>query len=134
MFKLIKILNSGVNVPETVKLPKSASASIKLGSALTLIDGEVTSCSATSAPQYIAAQNAKIGEDSVLCYAVNENMIFETVFNASPDGVLLGHKVTLGTDADGATVCVTANTASGVATVTDLMGAKAAGDKVNVKF
>ena len=134
MFKLIKILNSGVNVPEPVRLPKSETASIKLGSALVLTDGEVASCSPTAVPEYVAAQNARSGESSVLCYAVNENMIFETVFSTSPDGIALGQKVTLGTDADGAAVCVTSTTSSGVATVIDLMGAKAAGDKVNVKF
>lgn len=134
MFKLIKILNSGVNVPENVKLPKSTSLEVKMGSALTLAGGSVANCGASAAPTYIAAQNAAAGESSVLCYAVSGNMLFETTVSAAPAALKIGDKVTLGTDADGAAVNVTATTTSGVATVIDLAGAKNAGDKITVKF
>lgn len=134
MFKLIKILNSGTNVPEPVKLPKPSTLSVKMGSALILADGAVANCTATAAPTYVAAQNAGTDAVSVLCYCVSENMLFETTVNAAPTALKLGDKVTLGIDADGSAVNVSATTVSGVATVVDLMGAASAGDKVTVKF
>ena len=134
MFKLIKILNSGTNVPESVKLPKSPDLDVKMGSALILSGGTVANCTATTSPTYIAAQNAVNGEDKVLCYPISPDMLFETVFNEPSESVVIGAKVKLCTDDDGSAVNVSADTASGVATVVDLMGAKNAGDKVTVKF
>lgn len=134
MFKLIKIVNSGVNVPEIIKLPKSSSLNIKMGSALTLSGGYASMCTATASPTHIAAENADTTKDSVSCYEVNSNMLFETVFSAAPTSLTLGDKVTLATDANNCTVKVSATTTSGVATIVDLMNAKAAGDKVTVKF
>ena len=134
MFKLIKIVNSGVNVPEIIKLPKSTSLTVKMGSALTLSGGNVTMCSPTSVPTHIAAEDADASKNSVFCYAVCGNMLFETVFSASPASLALGDKVTLATDSSSCTGKVSATTASGVATIVDLMNAKASGDKVTVKF
>ena len=134
MFKLIKILNSGANVPEPVKLPKSPSLGVKMGSALILSGGTVANCTPTTAPTYIAAQNAVSGEDKVLCYAVSPDMLFETTFNEPSESIVIGAKLTLGTDDEGSAVNVTADTLSGVATVVDLMGAINPGDKVTVKF
>lgn len=134
MFRLIKIVNSGVNVPEIIKLPKPASLNVKAGTALTLSGGYVAMCTSTAAPTYIAAENADSSKDSVFCYAVNGNMLFETTFSAKPTSLAIGDKVTLGSDSNSCTVNVTATTTSGVATIVDLMNAANVGDKVTVKF
>ena len=134
MFRLIKIVNSGVNVPEIFKIPKSTSLKVKVGTALTVSGGYAAMCTSTATPTHIAAENAGADKDTVFCYAVNGNMLFETTVSAKPTSLALGDKVTLGSDADSCTVNVTATTTSGVATIVDLMGAANAGDKVTVKF
>ena len=134
MFKLIKIQNSGINVPEPQKLNKLSTASIKLGEALVIENGEIKSCPATSTPTYVAFASAPEGSESVVCYPVNSDMLFETTVNAAPTALLIGSKVTIGKDSDGCSVCVSATTASGVATIVSLDEAAKAGDKVTVKF
>ncbi len=134
MFRLIKIENSGVNVPETLKLPKPASLAVKAGTALTLTGGYLTMCTSTSVPTHISLEAAGSDKSTVYCYAVNGNMRFETTVSANPSSLSLGDKVTLSSDANNCTVSVTATTTSGVATIVDLCNAKAIGDKVTVKF
>ena len=134
MFKLIKILNSGVNVPEPQKFNKSASLTVKVGDALIISNGGLASCPATTTPTHVAFSAGKYGESEIFAYEVNENMIFETNVSADPSALMVGDKVTLGKDADGSTVNVTATVTSGVATVVDLMSARQAGDRINVKF
>ena len=134
MFKLIKIVNSGVNVPEPIKLRKSNSLNVKAGTALTISGGYVTMCTSTATPTYISLENAGTNKDSVYCYAVNGNMLFETTVSAKPTSLSVGDKVTLGSDAESNTSNVTATTSSGVATIVDLMNASNIGDKITVKF
>ena len=134
MFKLIKIQNSGRNVPEPEKLKKLSSITITAGEALVLDDGEITSCPSTATPTYIAFAAASEESESVVCYPVSRDMLFETTVNASPTALAVGSKVTIGKDSDGCSVCVSATTASGVATIVNLDGAAQVGDKVTVKF
>lgn len=134
MFKLTKIINSGVNVPEPCKLAKNADTVIKAGSAVKLSDGCVTNCTATDTPTYIALENATAGSLYVTCFEVTPEMRFEVRINADPSALKIGNKVTLGIDADGSATEVTATTASGVATVTELFGTSSAGNKITVKF
>lgn len=134
MFKLIKIQNSGINVPELEKLKKLSSTTIKRGEALIVEDGFVKSAPETAKPNYIAFSEAAYNSGDVVCYPVSSDMLFETSVNADPTALLMGAKVTIGKDTDGCSVCVTATTASGVATIVDLMGASESGDKVTVKF
>ncbi len=133
MFKLIKIQNAGVNTPEPVKMSKGASK-INIGSALVLNAGKVQAPAATAKPTYIALETAEAGKSEILCYEIFPNMLFETTVNASPSTLKAGDKVTLGFDGDSCASCVTATTSSGVATVAELLGASASGDKITVKF
>lgn len=130
MFRLIKILNSGVNVPETVKLKKSATLDVKMGSAIVIVDGIVTLATPNAKPTHIALSDAGNGTTSIPCYPVFENMLFETTVNADPSALQVGSKVTISANSE----CVTSTTSSGVATVVELLGAKAAGDRITVKF
>lgn len=136
MFKLIKILNSGRNVPETVALPASAATVYKEGCALVLSSGAAANCATTGTPTYIAAES-KTGASggTVRAYPISPDMIFETTFSATPTSLAVGSKVTLTVSATDSTASgVTATTTSGVATIVDLLGAAASGDKVLVKF
>lgn len=134
MFKLIKIQNSGVNVPEPQNLEKNESLTVKSGDALVIENGVAVPCSPTAAPTHIALASAKSGDTKLVAYAINENMLFETTVNADPTALTVGQKVTLGKDADDSASCVTATVSSGVATIVDLMGATNPGDKITVKF
>ena len=134
MFKLIKIQNAGRNVPEIEKLQKLSSSTIKAGEALFIEDGFAKACPVTTVPTHIAFADAAYGTNDVICYPISGDMLFETTINASPSGVYVGSKVTLGKDSGSSSVCVTATTTSGVATVVDLMKATAVGDKITVKF
>ena len=134
MFKLIKIQNSGVNVPEPQKFDKPAALKIKIGDALIIDNGGVVSCPPTTAPTHIAFSAGKYNEFEVFAYAINENMIFETTVSEDPSSLMIGEKVTIGKDLDGSSANVTSNTSSGVATIVDLMNASEPGDKINVKF
>ena len=134
MFKLIKILNSGVNVPEPCRLNKESAAEIKIGSALILNGGKAENCPETVRPEYIALEDSGAGKTYVLAYTVSENMIFETPITDSPEALTEGACVTLSKDDNGNTVGVSATTASGVAKIVSLDGATDAGDKISVKF
>jgi hypothetical protein len=85
-------------------------------------------------PSYIAFADAGESCDTVVCYPISKDMLFETTVNDSPISLLEGYKVTIGKDNDGCSVCVTSTTTSGVATIVSLDGATKAGDKVTVRF
>ena len=134
MFKLIKILNSGTNVPEPQILSKTLTSKLKAGVAVKMSVGKATACAATEKPSYIVLKTPEDSQSKVLCHAVNENMLFETFINADPSALSVGDKVTIGNDSDNLPGCVSATTTSGVATIVDLLDAKAPGDKIIVKF
>ena len=135
MFKLIKILNSGINVPEFERIPVSDGVDYTVGMAISAAAGAAASCTASTAPTHICAQMLAAGEkDSVLCYPVSPDMIFEAPISASPIGLKVGAKLTLAIDARARAYGVTATTSGGVATVVDTCGAAAIGDKIAVRF
>lgn len=134
MFKLIKILNSGINVPEVVKLKASATKSYVAGEALVLSSGVAVSSGATTKPTFIAAANAPEGATDIAAYPISPDMIFECTVSAAPTSLACGSVVTLTLDADSRAVGVSATSENGVATVYDTLGAKTAGDKLLVRF
>jgi hypothetical protein len=134
MFKLIKIVNSGVNVPEPIRMPKASETVIKAGTLLTVNGGLLKNCTATATPTYVALADSPAGATEAVVAEINRNMYFEAPVTAEPDALAVGDKVTLAIDSDGAAYGVTATTSSGVATVVELAGANASGDKITVKF
>lgn len=134
MFRLVKILNGRINQGEPVKLPTTAGESYSFGEALVLNGGKLTKCSETKKPEFICCEDYDASstnkKDDILVEPVSADMIFEAPVSASPTSLVAGAKVTL--DANG--LGVTATTASGVATVWDLCGASATGDKIQVCF
>lgn len=125
MFNVKKILGARINVPEPEK--HIAGTAITQGMALTLTGGKLVA--ATGTPTHIAIGAAKADEE-VACYAVLPAMHFEVPVTAAPTSLKEGDKVTIAEGSLG----VTATTQSGVATIVDLNGAKAAGDLIMVKF
>lgn len=135
MFRPVKILNAGTNVPEIFRLPATAETVYHAGDALVLTSGALTHATATSKPTYIAAADAAAGEATVPVYAVTPDVIFEAPLSAAPTGLVVGSAVTLAVDSSSsAAYGVTATTTSGVATIVDLCHAAASGDTVRVNF
>ncbi len=134
MFKLRKILTSGVNVAEGVYLTAASGTTYKIGAAAKLSGGKAVMAGATDMPTHIIGENLEAGAASrVFCYPVLPEMVFETEFSVVPTSILEGSKVTLAVS-DGVAYGVTATTASGVATIYDMAGAAAAGDTVYIRF
>jgi hypothetical protein len=133
MFKLIKILNSGSNVPEPIYLPVNG-INAKVGTAMNLTAGKLSHCSATVVPTHVLLKDVKTSDQVALCYKISPDMQFEAPVNGSCASLYAGAKVKLYTNADLAAVGVSNDTASGVAKIVSLDGATAAGDKVTVVF
>ena len=134
MFKLVKILNSGVNVAEPCHLKADKDNDYFVGTLIKQSYGIATNVTATDKPTHLVGENVGFGTKShVLCHPISPDMIFETTFAASPEGLKPGDKVTLAFDTTSATN-VTATTTSGVAEIYDLVGAKNVGDRVYVRF
>ena len=133
MFRLVKIRNGRGNQPEPEKLGATASETYTLGEALVLSGGALTKCGATAKPTYIAGEDYTAPESGAPRVPANPDggtMIFEVPLPPAPTSLTAGSVVTLSADALG----VTATTTSGVATVVDLAGAAASGDKILVRF
>ena len=133
MFKLIKIQNSGVNVPEPQSIAKG-SGKIKRASALIISGGKAVAPGATTAPTHIALADAAEGDTTVTCAQISPLMVFECpVKDGTPTSLTVGTKVCLAIE-DGCAVGVNTTPASGVATVYDTLGATKVGDKILITF
>lgn len=132
MFKLIKIENARMNVPEPVFHEVTASEAVQLGEALVLTSGKLTKCGATAKPEFIAMADcaADAAKRLIPVARVEANQLYEVPVQAAPTSLVEGSKVTLHTDG----LQVTATTTSGVVTVESLNGAAAAGDIIVVRI
>ena len=127
MFRLIKIENARINVPEPVFHEVTASEAVQLGEALVLTSGKLTKCGATAKPEFIAMADcaADAAKRLIPVARVEANQLYEVPVTAAPTSL-----VTLHTDG----MQVTATTTSGVVTVESLNGAAAAGDTIVVRI
>ena len=132
MFRLIKIENARMNVPEPVFHEVTASKAVQLGEALVLTSGKLTKCGATAKPEFIAMADcaADAAKRLIPVARVEANQLYEVPVTAAPTSLVEGNKVTLHTDG----MQVTATTTSGVVTVESLNGAAAAGDTIVVRI
>ena len=132
MFKLIKIENARMNVPEPVFHEVTASETVTMGEALVLASGKLTKCGATVKPEFIAMADcaADATKRLIPVARVEANQLYEVPVQAAPTSLVEGSKVTLHTDG----LQVTATTTSGVVTVESLNGAAAAGDIIVVRI
>ena len=132
MFKLLKIENARLNVPEPEYLTVTESEAVSEGEALVLASGKLTKCGATVAPTYIAmaSLSADAEKREIAVCRIEKNQVYEVPVTATPTALKVGDKVTLHTDG----LQVTATTTSGVITIVSLNGATAAGDKVVVRI
>ena len=132
MFRLIKIENARMNVPEPVFHEVTASEAVQLGEALVLTSGKLTKCGATAKPEFIAMADcaADAAKRLIPVARVEANQLYEVPVTAAPTSLVEGDKVTLHTDG----MQATAATTLGVARVGRLNGAAAAGDTIVVRI
>ena len=132
MFDLKKIENGRMNVPEPEYFDAKASTEIQIGQALSLQSGVLAPVGGTTKPEFISLGyvSASAAKREIPVCRVNDEQVYEVSVTAAPTSLKAGSKVTL--SADGTEV--TATTTDGVATVVNLCGAAAAGDKILVKF
>ncbi len=132
MFRLLKIENARMNVPEPVYLNVKSGEAVEEGEALVLASGKLTKCGATTAPAYIAmaAKGATDTDRTIPVCRVESNQVYAVPVTATPTSLVAGDKVTLHTDG----LQVTATKTDGVVTVVDTNGAKAIGDEIIVRI
>ena len=143
MFKLKKILNFGNVAPDLIRVDSNTAYSfaddILPGMAICLKDGgSFVRCDASSSPTHICDKLAKdsLGEPYMLCFAINENMVFEAPFISAEgsEDAAIGSPVFV---ADGAVAVKfdknnTQNT--GVIVCRDYSDSSAAFERVLVRF
>ena len=134
MFKLAKIINSGTNVPEPIRLPKALTFEIVAMTPLTLFEGGLLPFENADGPAYFPLENSSADDnDKVLCFKTQPNMLFEVPLIGDPENVYVGALVELYC-ANGVAVGVTDQMGLGACEIVDLCGATASGDKILVKF
>jgi len=133
MFKLTKILNSGVNVSEPVRVKAAEATDYQIGAMALIEDGALKNASASDTPTLIIGQSVKADStDTVLCHPVSPDMVFECRAYGEVASLAVGDRLALSV-IDGAATGVNAS-ASGAATVYELAGANKNGDVIFVRF
>ena len=134
MFKLRKIITSGVNVPEPEYLETMGGYDVAPGSALVSHDGVLTVGAQDEKPTHISLQYLKEDDCRVICYRILPTMLFEVeVIGSNITNIFKGDKLGLYCSPYGMTA-LTDTTEGGVATVYDCNNAKKSGDTMYVTF
>ena len=133
MFTLVKIQNSGRNVPEPERISLQSTLLADYGTPVSVKAGLATLLSSTTTvlPTHLVLSGT--GTKRLLAARITPDMIFETTVTAAPDSMRAGSEYTLSADGK----CLTATTVSGTtrgAVLVDASQAKAAGDTVLVRF
>ena len=135
MFRLAKILNTGVGYAEPITVTAEEGRTFKYGALFTITNGVIKSASALTRPTHICGKNVKIGKDRrVTFYPIGENMVFSAPIDVEPEGMGVGTRLTLGVDGESFALSLGAEAENGPATVHDMAGATKIGDTIYVIF
>ena len=131
MFKLIKILNSGVNVPEPELLPCEANLVLDAGACVVYNSNsnKIYSGDQVEAPTHILIKGIKDSDKFALCYRISPDMIFEVPIIGNPASLHAGMTVEFALK-DGLTAYAASDIAGGPAVIYSLEGATKSGDKI----
>ena len=134
MFRLVKILYSGSNQPEPLRIPGVVGESYIKGQPMKLDEGRLTRVASDEFPSYMTMESKTVEEegDTVLCYEITPNMIFDVTCYGDVIGSFFGRKVNL--YSDGIQLSGVSSKAGSVATVYDPKGAKYMGDHILIRF
>ena len=135
MFKLIKILNTGVNVPEPEQLPCETNLALDAGACVIYdsASNKIYSGDQTETPTHVLIKESKPGDSFALCYRISPDMIFEVPITGNPEVLRNGMSVELSLR-NGHGAYAISDIADGPAKIYSLEGATKPGDKVLVTF
>ena len=132
MFKLVKIIGSGTNQPEPIRIPTGPSVSYKANCAYTIIDGFLADLTEDTPPTHIAIETvAADSKDTILCYRILDNMIFEVPVKGSFSSLHAGQKFKIDIDSEGSGIGIT-SVQGGFITIYDTNNAQKNGDTTYV--
>ena len=135
MFKLVKILNSGSNVAEPIRVRAGIGVGYQKGAAGYLVannSAPAKPCSGDAVPDIIFGEYAPSRSGKVIkAYPVSRHMIFVTTFDEDPTDVTNGDHVTFTTNGGAIT---TDTEGGGCVEIYNMNGATKAGDPVYVRF
>lgn len=135
MFKLKKIINSGVNVPEPELCNVSLTKDVKAGTPLLETDATLRIGDTNMTPTHIAVSDIKKGNGRALCYRISPEMIFEAELCSEEISMISeGFRITLYDDGSGYNKLSDNIISEGGALVYDMNGADKYGDTVYVTF
>ena len=133
MFKLKKIINSGVNVPEPELCSVYLNHAVKAGSALHDDMGTLVLGDAAAKPTHIAINDIPKGAHMALCYRISPDMLFEVpILSDNVSAISIGANLCL--QDNGGYLALCDLSADNCAVIYDLNGARNDGDTVYVKF
>ena len=133
MFKVVKILNSCTNQPEPCRLPVLEERSFERGTLIKYSYDSISYPTGTEMPTHVVGETKHTHEnDTILCYAITPDMIFEAPVMETPTLSMLGKGMQL-LEGDGKAYAID-STEGGHAYVYDLMGAKGPDDQILVRF
>ena len=134
MFKLVKIEGSGSNQAEPVRIKTAPSTLYRANCAYAILDGYLVEPGSDFAPTHIALESLDRDEkETLLCYCIYENMIFEAPLYGNSNNLTVGTKYALHTDDNDAGIGMSTSTANGKLTLHDINGARKTGDTVYVR-
>ena len=133
MFKLIKILNSGSNLAEPVRLPIDRTYRYTVGAVATLEGGRLIPARATEIPTHLIGESPEDrSSDKIIAYEITSRMIFEVPIASDPARERIGRRLRI--DDKLGTSDAVASGIGGRAMIIDMNGARRAGDTVYVLF
>ena len=127
MFSVYKIENGRMNVPEPEYFDVG-STDISVGETLVLSSGKLVKN--TTAPTHVSLANATKGATAVPVCRIEKNQVYAVSCAKSPADFKVGAKLTVSSDG----LEVDSASDSGIVTIVDTLGAKAAGDTILVRF
>ena len=134
MFKLIKILNMGANVPEPEMRPCDPNVPLKAGTCLMydISHNMVYPNDQITYPSHVLIKDINKGDNFALCYRLSSNMVFEVPLIGNPANVCGGMTLELVCDDNGA--YAVSDKDGGPAFVYSIENATKSSDKVLVTF
>ncbi|MBO7170099.1 MAG: hypothetical protein J6W28_02865 [Clostridia bacterium] len=133
MFKLIKILGAGPNVPEPKSYTLTEDASLRYGTPAVLSGGKLTAVTSASTAAATHLVMADVSGKEALLSRITPDMIFEAPVIGSPSALKEETEYALSADGEGISATAVSGSVRG-ARLYDACGAAASGDSVLVYF
>ncbi len=133
MFKLIKINNARINVPEPVRLTLGSSVTLERGTPVILKGGTLSAVTAASEALPTHVTLAPVNGTEALVYELTPDAVLEVTVSGSPTALTVGEEYLLTSDGKQLSTTAASGTKRGARLVSKT-GAVSAGDAVLIRF